>query len=258
MLVTALAATAVACCGAWGLLAAAASAARSGRPRAAQAALWVRGTAALVVVSFLLNFMEMLFQAARAIDDGRWAHRFAWAVAVINGFNCFQVAFLSGLVGPRSLRRLAVEAFERINCYSAEELQVRYDEFLVYLDDAQVRWVRCRFLRHIAGAGSPMVRCQEVPTTEVIVGREGLPASRDKPKHRFVVSHPWLTKAHPDPDGVQLRALVEQLDLLDKKKKRHRPTYGPPCCATANRGPLRIPRKSPNQSAWYTLRPVGP
>lgn len=60
-----------------------------------------------------------------------------------------------------------------------------------------------------------MVRCQDVPVAEAIVGSEGLPSSRDEPKHRYVVSHPWASKQHPDPDGVKLGALVEQLNLLN-------------------------------------------
>ncbi|CAK0793207.1 unnamed protein product [Prorocentrum cordatum] len=66
----------------------------------------------------------------------------------------------------------------------------------------------------MASTGSTFVRCQAVPAAEAVVGREGLPSSRDDPKHRYVVSHPWLSKAHPDPSGETLRALVDQLDLL--------------------------------------------
>ncbi|CAK0901852.1 unnamed protein product [Prorocentrum cordatum] len=121
LLVAFLAAPTLACCGAWSLLAAAA---RSGRAGMAQAARWVRGTAALVVASLLLLLTEALILAASLhnYDEGLW-HAYSWGSATNNGFNCLQVALLSGLAGPRPLRRLAVRAFERINCYSPEELQ---------------------------------------------------------------------------------------------------------------------------------------
>ncbi|CAK0811783.1 unnamed protein product, partial [Prorocentrum cordatum] len=76
------------------------------------------------------------------------------------------VAALSGLARPRELRQLAVAAFQSINCYTAEELQGRYREFLAYLDDAQVTWIRCRYPRQIARQGSPLWRCQAVLAAE--------------------------------------------------------------------------------------------
>jgi len=47
------------------------------------------------------------------------------------------VAFLSGLARPRSLRRLAEEAFELINHCTQDDLQGCYEEFLT---DS---WLRC-------------------------------------------------------------------------------------------------------------------
>ncbi|CAK0833652.1 unnamed protein product [Prorocentrum cordatum] len=204
------------CCGVWGLLAAAARAERSRRGGVAQMARWVRGTAALVVASLLLLIAEGLLLAfcmSGAYDGGRW-HAYAWASATHGGFNCLQVALLSGLAGPRSLRRLAVDAFERINCYSLEDLQRCYEEFLAYLDEAQVKWVRFGYLRHLMESGSVMVRCQQVPAAEAVIGSSGFPDCRDDPKQIFVLSHPWLTKEHPDPSGTKLQLLVRQLDLL--------------------------------------------
>ncbi|CAK0802715.1 unnamed protein product, partial [Prorocentrum cordatum] len=129
--------------------------------------------------------------------------------------NCFSTAFLSGLAGPPELRRLAQEAFERINSYGEGQLQAFYLEYLDYLDEARVKWVRCGYLRRLAEAGSTMVRCQEVPPSESVLGSLGFPRARGEPKHRYVVSHPWLSKEHPDPTGVKLKRLVQQLDLLD-------------------------------------------
>ncbi|CAK0809343.1 unnamed protein product, partial [Prorocentrum cordatum] len=196
VLVALLAAAAVTCCGTWGLLAAAARAARSGRAWAAQAARWVAGAAALVVASCPLALAEglLLAEAARTTEQDSGL-ALSWGLAVNDGSNCLQ-------------------ACERINCYSAQELQVCYEEFLVYLDDAQVKWVRFGYLRRLAESGSIMARCQDVPADEAVIGRSGFPGDRGDPKHRFVLSHPWLSKKNPDPSGAKLQMLVRQLDLL--------------------------------------------
>ncbi|CAK0806810.1 unnamed protein product, partial [Prorocentrum cordatum] len=69
--------------------------------------------------------------------------------------------------------------------------------------------------RRLAEAGSTMVRCQEVPASEAVVGSSGFPRDRSERKHRFVLSHPWLSKEHPDPGGTKLQRLVQQVDFLD-------------------------------------------
>ena len=51
------------------------------------------------------------------------------------------VMLFSNLVGPPKLQRLAEEAFEAINAYGKVELQQFYNEFLEYLDSAQIKWV---------------------------------------------------------------------------------------------------------------------
>ncbi|CAK0834718.1 unnamed protein product [Prorocentrum cordatum] len=216
LLVAIFGAITIACCGTVGLLITAARAADSGYTDLEGEVRWVRFTAALIVAATLLLCAEgvlNVLSTSNASDDGLW-YACAWAHAINHAFNCLQVACLSGLSGPRSFRRLAVDSFERVNPYSSGELQQRYQEFLIYLDDAQIKWVRCRYLRRLAEAGSTMVRCQEVPVAEAVIGSEGLPRSRDEPKHRYAVSHPWFSKHHPDPDGLKLQDLVEQLDLL--------------------------------------------
>ncbi|CAK0891488.1 unnamed protein product [Prorocentrum cordatum] len=214
LLVGLLGITVVAYSGVRGLLLAARSA-RGGPAEAARAARWVRWTAALVAASLLLSCVEAVFVSARGFTSyiGDWSHARTWATAINNVSNCLQVALLSGLAGTGSLRRVVLDAFESINTYTAEELQDRYEQFLLYLDDAQVKWIRCGFLRQIAARGCTMVRCQEVPPTEAVIGQIGFPMERDAPKHRFVVSHPWLSEKHPDLAGVTLRRLVEQLDI---------------------------------------------
>ncbi|CAK0897524.1 unnamed protein product [Prorocentrum cordatum] len=143
------------------------------------------------------------------VDSGSWPRVHAAGVVFY-----LQAVFLSGLAGPQSLRLLAVMSFKGINTYNAEELQGLYLEFLAYLDEARVKWVRVGYLRRLAGLGSQMVRCQEVPDVEAVVGSEGFPCSRDQQKPRYVVSHPWMSPAHPDPGGEKLQKLVEQLNLL--------------------------------------------
>jgi hypothetical protein len=98
--------------------------------------------------------------------------------------------------------------------YDADGLQAFYEEYLLYLDEVQIKWIRCSYLRGLAAARTTMVRCQEVPASEVILGGSWLPLSREEPRGRFVVSHPWLSRWHPDPGGQKLQTLVQQLDLL--------------------------------------------
>ena len=72
-------------------------------------------------------------------------------------------------------------------------------------------------LRRLAETGRIMVRCQDVPPEEAFIGSTGFPRSRgeDLVKHRFVLSHPWLSKSHPDPNGTKLQVLVQQLEMLN-------------------------------------------
>ncbi|CAK0793206.1 unnamed protein product [Prorocentrum cordatum] len=126
MLGAMLAFMATACFGAWGLLVAA-RAARSSPAGGMEtrAALRVRWTAVLVVAPLLLSLVEAIpfYGVETGAADDIWVHARAWAGVVNNAFNCVQVAFLSDLVGPRWLRRLAVEAFKSINSFNVEELQ---------------------------------------------------------------------------------------------------------------------------------------
>ncbi|CAK0886750.1 unnamed protein product, partial [Prorocentrum cordatum] len=224
------------CCGACGLLAGAARAALSGRIGAVQAAGWVGMAGVLTLASLftshrLFNRMydtstaDQEYQEALALPSlnlvspraAAWsAAWFACAVAwsFDSVLNCLTAALLSGLVGPPRLQRLAEEAFEQINSYSEGQLQAFYLEYLDYLDAAQVQWVKCGYIRRLAAAGDVMKRCQEVPRAEVVVGRQGFPHARGEPKHRYVLSHPWMSKEHPDPEGKKLKMLAQQLDLL--------------------------------------------
>ncbi|CAK0872992.1 unnamed protein product [Prorocentrum cordatum] len=44
----------------------------------------------------------------------------------------------------------------------------------------------------------------------------GFPRTRGEVlvENRFVLSHPWLSKSHPDPKGTKLQVLVQQLKIL--------------------------------------------
>ncbi|CAK0897295.1 unnamed protein product, partial [Prorocentrum cordatum] len=198
-------------CGAglWGLLAGAARAWRFGSALQRKAALFAGLTAACQALSFSSTFL--MWAVTLAEKKAGW---FNWATCVDALFDCLCVALFSGLVGPPWLQRLAQDSFEAINSYSSDQLQEFYEEFLAYLEHAQVKWVRCRYLRRLAAEGRVMTRCQEVPPHEAICGSAGFPLSRDMPKDRFVLSHPWLSREHPDPEGVKLQELVRQLNLL--------------------------------------------
>ncbi|CAK0849703.1 unnamed protein product [Prorocentrum cordatum] len=119
------------------------------------------------------------------------------------------VLVLAGLAGPPEVRRLALMAFTAINCYGDEQLNDFHLEFLQYLDDARIKRVRCGYLRQLASTGGKMPRCQDVPASEAIIGSAGFPGCKDDPKHRYVLSHPWLSK-----ELSKLQMLCDQLDAM--------------------------------------------
>ncbi|CAK0882362.1 unnamed protein product, partial [Prorocentrum cordatum] len=195
-------------CGLWGLLGTVAGAPLCGGGAQWRAACFVRLTAAGLAVSSASAVLTMWYSMA--------SHNvFSNGVSAADAFiDCLMVALFSGLVGPASVRVLARDAFSAINSYTDDQLQAFYEKYLEYLDSAEVRWVRCGYLRDLAASGSVMPRCQEVPDEQVFIGSSGFPLLRNGEKDRFVLSHPWLSKEHPDPTGSKLRLLVHQLDML--------------------------------------------
>ncbi|CAK0883331.1 unnamed protein product, partial [Prorocentrum cordatum] len=200
----------------WGLAAPAARAARSSDAAIRRAAAW----GALTAAAFWLAMATFMLRVAALWNETpEFTSEFQMANILDNLFDCLAVSLLSGLVGPPSLRRLAEDAFEAINSYTEVRLQECYERYLAYLDDVEVKWVRLRFLRRLLAEGRILPRSQEVPASEAALGSEGFPRNRGQQKHRFVTSHPWLSKEHPDPAGTKLRALVEQLDALGAEEE---------------------------------------
>lgn len=100
--------------------------------------------------------------------------------------------------------------------YDDADRENAYQQFLYEVEKVQVKWVYVGYLRQLQVSGIKLPRCQEIPKDQCVVGSKGLPrfkgAYESKYKKRFTVSHPWLTKAHPDPDGKKLRMLLEELN----------------------------------------------
>ncbi|CAK0883545.1 unnamed protein product [Prorocentrum cordatum] len=202
--------------GLWGLLGTAGRAALSSRGAKRRGACFILLSAATLAFSFACTICMLLnvdirtsYNVSRQVVF--YDHWFWVADAMID---CISVALCSGLAGPTSLQVLARDAFAAINSYDHDQLQGFYEKYLEYLDRAQVKWVRCGYLRRLVAAGHIMPRCQEVPRDQAVLGSNGFPLVRDGPKARFVLSHPWLSKEHPDPTGAKLRMLVRQLDML--------------------------------------------
>jgi len=78
--------------------------------------------------------------------------------------------------------------------------------FRDYVREAQIKWVRAGVFRRWNAQSQRMSRSQELHEDDFVVGGETL--------GRVVVSHPWLSKRHPDPNGHQLKDLVDELDRL--------------------------------------------
>ncbi|CAK0897044.1 unnamed protein product [Prorocentrum cordatum] len=175
-----------------------------------RAARFVLLTAACLALS-LVSTVAVAVYTAKRLSGVYFAH---WVAASNALLDCLSVAVFSGLAGPRSLQVLALDSFSAINSYTDDQMQAFYEEYLEYLDRARVKWVLCGYLRRLAAAGKAMPRYQEVSSYQAVVGSSGFPLLRDGLKHRFVLSHPWLSKEHPDPQGAKLKLLVHQLDML--------------------------------------------
>ncbi|CAK0843226.1 unnamed protein product [Prorocentrum cordatum] len=176
-------------CGLWGMVGAAGRVALSGAGLRRRAACFVLLTAACLALS-LGSMLAVVYtgvavsstyrgglRALQLVPRGTLAGFTHWVSAADALLNCLTAAAFSGLAGPRSLQVLALDAFS-----------VFYEKYLEYLS--------------------------KVPGYQAIVGSSGFPLLRDGPKHRFVLSHPWLSSEHPDPTGAKLRLLVNQLDML--------------------------------------------
>lgn len=111
--------------------------------------------------------------------------------------------------------------------FTKEKLEDKYKEALDYLDHAQIQWVSVGYLRKLAREKKIMPLCQKVKDEHPDHCRHGSDGLRgtfvdhrigsppDRTRGRFIVSHPWLSKEHPDPMGNKLHALVAELDRLN-------------------------------------------
>jgi len=87
---------------------------------------------------------------------------------------------------------------------------------------AEIAWITCRALRTWASRlGGRLIRRQEVQRAGFLLESELYDrccgwwcARAGRAPRRFVVSHAWLSKEHPDPDGSHLQELVAELDQL--------------------------------------------
>ena len=75
-----------------------------------------------------------------------------------------------------------------------------------YITKARIRWVRAGAFRRWANGHQLFPRAQQLLAPDFVVGGDCL--------GRLIVSHGWLDESHPDPDGTQLRDLVQEMDRL--------------------------------------------
>eukprot|EP00928_Gymnodinium_smaydae_P024929 TRINITY_DN20018_c0_g4_i1.p1 TRINITY_DN20018_c0_g4~~TRINITY_DN20018_c0_g4_i1.p1 ORF type:complete len:567 (+),score=100.23 TRINITY_DN20018_c0_g4_i1:47-1702(+) len=79
-------------------------------------------------------------------------------------------------------------------------------------DDAEypgVRWVKAFYILQFLEDGKPMPRCQDLPQKAFGTLREAVRV--------FGVTHPWLGKWHPDPNGIQMETMRAKLQKLKKQ-----------------------------------------
>eukprot|EP00930_Biecheleria_cincta_P026016 TRINITY_DN1840_c0_g1_i1.p1 TRINITY_DN1840_c0_g1~~TRINITY_DN1840_c0_g1_i1.p1 ORF type:complete len:430 (-),score=57.26 TRINITY_DN1840_c0_g1_i1:159-1448(-) len=87
----------------------------------------------------------------------------------------------------------------------------REDQQLLRLDKAKIVWLRAGFLRACATEGRLLCRCQDLPQGAFKLMSL---ADVDVTAGHIVVSHPWLSACHPDPQGKQLQRIISELDRL--------------------------------------------
>ena len=72
-----------------------------------------------------------------------------------------------------------------------------------------VAWVRAYHILHRLKNGQPLPRHQDLPPSAF--------ASRADATSVFAVTHPWLARHQPDPDGIQVQTLRAKLDRMFKQ-----------------------------------------
>ena len=77
------------------------------------------------------------------------------------------------------------------------------DGFKIYLEEAQIAWLRVPYLKKLAEWGGPCPRRQDLDPSGIIVGR--MPTGR-----KVSVSHGWDATFHISPSGEKLNALKQR------------------------------------------------
>mmetsp|Transcript_43218 Transcript_43218/g.116558 ORF Transcript_43218/g.116558 Transcript_43218/m.116558 type:complete len:555 (-) Transcript_43218:85-1749(-) len=90
----------------------------------------------------------------------------------------------------------------------SEQPDSRWDTegFNTWCRDAQIGWVRVGYLRHLAATGGILPCRQDVPAEWLHIG---VPPGQAR---LYGVSARWLSREHPDPQGVTVKYVVGQLD----------------------------------------------
>mmetsp|Transcript_90615 Transcript_90615/g.280226 ORF Transcript_90615/g.280226 Transcript_90615/m.280226 type:complete len:609 (+) Transcript_90615:84-1910(+) len=86
------------------------------------------------------------------------------------------------------------------------------EEEVALADEAEypgVRWVKANYILLFLEDGKPMPRCQDLPPKAF--------GTIDKAVRVFGVTHPWLGRFHPDPQGIQMETLRAKLKKLKKQ-----------------------------------------
>lgn len=72
-----------------------------------------------------------------------------------------------------------------------------------------IAWVRAYYILHQLKDGERMPRCQDLPPSAF--------GSLRKATRVFAVTHPWLGRWQPDPNGIQVETLRAKLSLMHKE-----------------------------------------
>ena len=88
----------------------------------------------------------------------------------------------------------------------------------VALKAAKIRWVKVNSFKKWNEQLICIPRFQDLEEHDYVEGCETWSFTAWLLGTRYVVSHAWITSEHPDPDGVQLKALLREITKCNRWK----------------------------------------
>lgn len=130
----------------------------------------------------------------------------------------------------KTVRAAAKEANPIIRYDDLADTQPGIDCLKRFCKDSGLKWVRGEFLIKLHRDHTIMPRQQDLPQSGITTLEDWCDFDKELDRPRpLVVSHPWWTKQHPDPEGHQLAEVYRHLKK-EAKENGERPVFIDYCC----------------------------